>query len=679
MGEYSGARYSTDRDTGLFTVNPFVNAVDFANDVKTFVDEQFIYVKEAFLGDGNINAIAATTTAINNLANFPLQLPEDIDLLHPEFDLTVDMEFNLPEVTASDFGMVTPWTPRSAPTPDTLPVISDVNIPGFVPSIGSITIPDPPEATYIPDPGDGPATPPFVFPGSPILIDVDKPSLYGLTVPLPPSYTLPTLDLVPFPTLPELEIDTLINWTEPAYSPEIWADVKAQLQTFLAGGTGMRPDVEEAIVNRSRNREDRIVNQQIEDALTEWSSRGYTAPPGMLAKRIDYLREEGTLKKLGLAREVTIKAMDQELENLRFACQQGIVAEGLFVQIFLAAAERLFLVQRLHVELQIQYYNTLIAAFNAKLAENQIRAQVYEVQVRAVLAEIEVYKALLSGEQIKADINKTLVEQYKIEIEARESFVTIYEAQVRAVGVEAQVFATEIEAYRGQIQAFAARVDADKSRFDAYTSRIQGEAAKVGIIEAEARAYQAEIGGIEAGVRAETAALEGAVEAFRAEILAYNAELSGLTSRSQAELAALQANVAGYQADTQRFIAATGAEEAKSRLELGSWEAKSRIEVAYFEAQLARYKALLERVIQQAGMALEGIKSSGSLASTISAGALAAMHVGASMTGSGSIGASGSDSVSTAFSDSESKSCSDSRSLSISFESDTEPTLECTV
>lgn len=678
MGEWDGPLYSTSRSTA-FSTNPFENAVQMADFARQFVESQFSYVKTNILGSGSADSVTATNEAIAALRDFELELPQDLELLEPEFDLTVGLELDLPSVNVTDFGSITPYTPGPAPEAGTLPNISDVTIPKFNPSISGITIPDAPNSSLIPDPGDAPDAPNLVFPDSPDIVLPDRPLLYNINLPDQPNVELPILDLNAFPTLPDLNVDTLIPWSEPEYSPEIWTDVKAQLQTFLAGGTGMRPDVEEAITNRGKDREDRIVRQQVAQAIDEWASRGYTAPPGLLAKQINNIQEEGTIKKLGLQREVVIKAMEQELENLRFACQQGIAAENLFVQIHLAAMERLFLVQRLHVELQIQYYQVLVEAFKAKLTENQIRAQVYEVQVRAALAQIEVYKALIEAESVKVDMNKALIESYKAEIEVRETLVDIYEAQVRAVAVRADVFGTEINAYRGEIEAYAARINADKNRFDAYESRIRGEAAKVGIIEAEARAYQAEIGGIEAGVRAETAALEGEVERFRAEIAAYQAQLAGQSALAEQELRSIQANVAGYQADTQRFIAATGAEEAGARLELGAWEAQSRVEVAHYQAQLQRFQALLEKVVKQGEMALEGIKSAGSLASTISAGALAAMHVGATMNGSGAVSASGSDAVNTSFSQAQSRACSDARNVSITFEADSEPSSDCPI
>lgn len=675
--EFTGPRYATS-DYTIYAANPFENAVQVTTYTQDLVTEQLEYIRDSILGPSSFGAIGKLNEQLQNLANFSVAIPNDIQFLKPDLNTSLTLNMDLSDIDPSTFGQISPFNPGNAPTAGDLPTIDDVVIESFTPSITGITVPPAPGPITVPDPGDAPESPGFTYPEfTGDLTLPDAPSLLGINIPNPPDIDLPTLDLGDFPTPPTLDIDTLIPWTEPAYTPEIWADVKAQLLTFLAGGTGIRPDVEEAIVNRGRDREDRIVRQQVQQATEEWANRGFTAPPGLLAKYLNNIREEGTLKKLGLQREVVIKAMEEELTNLRFACQQGIAAEQLFVQIHLAAVERLFLIQRLHIEYQIQVYNLAIQIFQARLQENVIRAQIYEVQVRAALAEIEVFKALIEAERAKSEVNKVLIESYKAEIEARQTIVNLYIAQVEAVKVQAEVFETEVRAYGEEVQAFATRVAADKTRFDAYETQVRGELAKANIIEAEARAYQAEVQGIGEGVRAQVAALEGEVSKFRANIEAYDARIRGYVALNQNELANIQANVEGHRLNTQRFVAEAGVEEAAERLRLTAWEAENRIEVETFRADIERLNVLMEKALKEADLMLTAVRSSAELASTISAGALAAMHVGATTQGSGSVNSSGSDSVSYAESMSRSQSCNNDTSVNISYESDTLPGIIC--
>lgn len=676
MAEYTGPRYATTDPP--FAANPFENAVQITTTAQDFVLGQLEHIRDDILGSYQFGAIGELAQQLDALNNFVVDIPQDIHAVQQDLNTNLTLDMDVGGIDTSTFGSISPFNPGNAPTAGALPDIDDVTIEGFTPSIGGITVPPPPTPSVITQPGEVPPDPGLEYPefdGD--LTLPDRPELLRVEIPSAPTITLPELDLDSFPVPPTLNIDTLIPWTEPEYSPEIWTEVKAQLLTFLNGGTGIRPDVEEAMVNRGRDREDRILRQQIQEAIDQWANRGYTAPPGLLTKHIENLREEGSLKKLGLQREVVIKAMEEELTNLRFAVQQGIAAEQLFVQIHLAAVERLFLVQRLHIEFQIQVYNLAVEIYKARLQENVIRAQIYEVQVRAALAEIEVFKALIEAELAKAEVNKVQIEAYKAEIEARKVVVDLYIAQIEAVKVKADVFETRVRAYGEEVDAYAAKVGADKLRFDAYESQIRGEAVKADIIEAEARAYQAEVQGIGEGVRAQVAALEGEVSKFRANIDAYDARIRGYVALNQNELANIQANVEGHRLHTQRFVARAGVEEASERLKLQAWEAENRLEIEAYRAEIERLSVIMEKALKEADLMLEATKSAAELTSTIAAGALAAMHVGATTAGTGSVNSQGSDSLSYGVTEGYRKACDVGTNINVNYESDTLPGMAC--
>jgi len=665
-------QFASVRSVGTFDTNPFSNAAAVVTEVEQFVFDQLNFLKTSVIAPG-LDTVDGLVTA---LTNFDFTLP-DIPVTTPLIDFAVNFDLDLPSVTVRDFGRISPYELGAGPTPSSFPSVSSINIPAFNPSITAIHIPDAPAPGVFIEPGAAPDAPVFTFPDAPAITLPDRPLLNNVVIPEFVAPDLPTWEDITFPELTPMDINTFIDWTEPTYTPEIWADVKNQILRFFAGGSGLRPEIEEALVARGRDREDRLVRQQEQQAMDEWAGRGYTAPPGMLVKRIDDIREEGLLKKLSLQRDVVIKAMDEELANIRLGVQQGIVAEQIFVTIHLAAVDRMFQVQRLFVEWEIQKYNLLVTAFQAKMQEAQIRASIFEVRTRMALAELEVFKALLDAERVKAEINTTLVQAYTAEINARESLVNLYKTQIEAVGVRAAVFETEVRAYGANVSAFATRVDADKLRFDAYDSRVRGEVSKASIIESEARAYQAEVEGIGIGARAEVSILEAAISRFQAEIAAFDTQIKGQVARNQAEVAAIQGNVAGYQADTQRFVAQAGVEEASSRVELAAWQATNTVALALFDTQIKQFQAQLERIIQQKALLLDSIKSAGGLASTVAAGALAAMNIGATMSGQGGVSASGSDAVSFGQQLSESKSCDTSSSVRSNFTDELGPTLNC--
>lgn len=645
------------------SVDPFESATTFTQQSNDFINAQIT-------GIGGIatDTLASTIAAIDALADIgtKIVLPT-YDVSAPKLDDSMGVSFSVPDIDTGSFGTVEAFTVGNTIVTDGLPAIGTVTIPDFEPTEFTLTIPPVPDDIFIQLPSDPPGAPTLVFPDKLIITLPDVPGLLTLTI---PEFVSPIIeDFTPtFPSFTERDISTLIDWQEPVYTEEVIDEVKLQLSTFFAGGSGIDATVEASIFARGRDREDRVVLQQEQQATEEWATKGYTAPPGMLVKRIDNIREEGMIKKLGLNREATIKVFDTEIENLRFAVQQGIAAEELYVRMFLARVERLFEVQKLSVQWQIELYALTVQVFSIQMEEVKVRAQVYEVQVRAALVEIEIFKALIEGEKVKADINKLLIEGYVAEISAREAMVRMYGEQVKAVGIEADVFSTQVQAYRGEVEAYAARVGADKNRFDAYASKIRGEGAKADILAAEARAYSSRIQGIETGVKAEVAALEGEVSAIEVQIRNYEAIVRGQIGKAQVQLGQIQSYVAGNNANTQRFIAKTGAEEAVSKVEIAAWEGRNRVNLEIFKADVVGFQAKLEQAVKLIELLMEAQKSSGGLASTITAGALAAMHVGANLSSSSGVSASGSTAYSS--SASESVSCATNNSTSLSFESD---------
>ncbi|MCK5643400.1 MAG: hypothetical protein KAJ19_21500, partial [Gammaproteobacteria bacterium] len=306
----------SDRVSGT---NPFEDASIFTSNTASFVEEQI----------ESVSVVAADTLTLAQTAIAELSQLSDViatlpayDVSAPILDPNMDVTIDLPDIDAELWGRVDDFEVGNAIDTSNLPSISAVSIPGFSPTPFVISIPDAPNPSDITTPGAVPTAPALTFPAEVI---VALPSYPGLEPILIPLFTTPTVDDldITYPTLTEQNISTTIDWTEPTYTEEVIDEVKAQLSVFFAGGSGIDPVVEESIFARGRDREDEVIKQQEQQATDEWANKGYTAPPGMLVKRIDNIREAGTIKKLGLNREQTIKVFDTEIENLRFSVQQG--------------------------------------------------------------------------------------------------------------------------------------------------------------------------------------------------------------------------------------------------------------------------------------------------------------------------------------------------------------------
>jgi hypothetical protein len=266
--------------------------------------ERFVTSKLDELGSlASSYATSATDTA-QGLANLIFQRPEDPpEIPEIEFDLW-DLEvLELQDIDATTFGLLTATIP-DAPTYSPVSVSPSFAVPEFVTTM-VFNPPLPPVLDTFTAP-IAPTTAEVTIPGAPAL---ERPIIAELTQIVIPEFTFaPIADFAA--ALPEFEGATpvtTLQWTEPVYAPEILDEVLAQLRAFWSGDTGLPEAVEQAMWERMASREDLALARQIADVATEFSARGFTTPPGMQVARVDAMREDGIIKKLGASREVAIE------------------------------------------------------------------------------------------------------------------------------------------------------------------------------------------------------------------------------------------------------------------------------------------------------------------------------------------------------------------------------------
>lgn len=615
--------------------NPFAAAVSYANSVGDIVAGEIDASRAAA-----VEAISAANNVIGALGQFsppPLSNP----LKAPELDFSFDGDFELPAINASNFGSVI--TPNFGSAPGvSIRGISVPTIPDFVPTVQNITVPPPP-VLVLPDvPTDAPPAPVLSFPNRPEFGTLVPPQLTDITVPdlnLPdlPEYD-PDIPVFNTPTPP-----TGINWSEPDYVERIIDEVEAKLREWIGpnNGTGLTPIVEQNIFDRGAEREDQIARQAVSEATNEFASRGYALPPGVMLKRLDAIRAERDLKKQGLNRELVIEALNIEIQNIRFAIEQGINTERLFIELHQAAMQRAFEVARLTVEWQIQLYQIAVEVYRARVEQVRLETEVYRARVDAWIAEISAYEALVRAEQAKADVNRSLVDSYSAQIDARVALINAYATEIEAEKVRIDAYVAEVQAYGEKVDAYSARIGAERTKADIYNSQITAEVSKAGIVEAESRAYAAEVSGITAGVQAQEAAVQADAARARAQLDGYVAKVQGAVATTQASVSAIEAAVAAYQGDTSRFVAQANAEEARNRAETAAWEAGLRGQLEFYSTQIQRWSVELEGIVRSTEISLEALRAAGQYSSTIAAGALAALNVSASISGNGGLSASG--------------------------------------
>ncbi|MBB6559576.1 hypothetical protein HNP48_002243 [Acidovorax soli] len=504
------------------------------------------------------------------------------------------------------------------------------------PAAISLTLPDAPSMRVIPPPVRPNIDTSVELPATPTLTVPEMEGLEKLSIPDFVFPTLPDFDGVP-PSASHITVpNVFINWAEPKYASEIYDDLLARIKTMMAGGTGLPPAIEDALFARARERDSSETARAVQEAVDTWAGRNFSMPPGMLAKSVSVVREQGRLKAAETNRDILIEAAKWEIENIRFAVQQGMALEQLTANIFENAAKRMFEVARFQAESQINVFNAQIGLFNAQNSAFQTLAQVYRTRLDGALARLTAYKTAVDGQVALGQINQQRVEVFKAKLAGVQASVELFTALMRGAQTRADVIKNQFDAYRADVQAFAEEVGAEKVKFDAYEAQVKGEVAKAGMLDSQARAYASTIQGLanKADIRVKGAQLK--LEAARVHITKYLADVDGFKAELDASLKEMQYGTAVYQANIEGWKAKASANVAAAEVQSRFADMNARTNIAFAEMQISQYQANINKAVQQAQVALEAAKAMGQYSAQLAAGAMSAMHVSASVSGSGS-------------------------------------------
>ena len=448
--------------------------------------------------------------------------------------------------------------------------------------------------------------------------------------------------------------EVLLNWKEPEYKSEVLPDLVEWVKRYMQGGTGLPAPVEDALFGRARDRLTAETNVAVQEAVESWAARGFTMPPGMLAAQADAIRAKAQLQAAELNRDIMVEAAKWEIENIRFAVQQGMALEQLLQNMFENMAKRLFEAARFHAQAQIDVFNARVSLFNAQLQAYNTAAQVYKTKVDATLSRVQLFKAQVDAAIAQGQLNEQAVSVFKAQITAVQAQAEIFATKMRGAQTKADVVKAKIDAYRADVQAFAELVGAEKVKFDAYSSQISGEKAKADAFDSLARAHAATISGIAAQADLKVKQVQLHIENNRNHATIYGADTERYRAEVDASLSQVKEQLAAFQAEASAWESSERVKVANAQMKQSYNESVMRTNIANAEMQLKQFEVNMQQAYQKAQIALEGAKAAGQYAAQLAAGAMSALHVSASVSGSGSQSSSSSDSRS----ESESKSTS---------------------
>lgn len=512
------------------------------------------------------------------------------------------------------------------------PASVTLNLP-TAPSMGTHVAPDRPDVDLTLSYPDAPDT---------TLPDMDTLSAINL-----PAFEWPDIpDFTDKPPVAQLTVpEPIINWAEPQYRSEMLDALQAQVRDMMAGSTGMPRAVEDALFARARERDSAETERAVQEAVDTFAARGFSMPPGMLAKQINVVREQGRLKAAETNRDILTQAAQWQIDAIRFAVQQGFALEQLTSNLYSNMVGRLFEVARFQAESQLNVFNAQVSLFNAQTQAFANLVQVYKTRVDAAVSKLTAYKTAVDAQLAIGQLNAQKVEIYKARLTAIQTQVEVFRSKMDAVKVRADVINTQFSAYRTEVEAYGQEISAEKVKFDAYTAQVQGETAKASLLDAQARVYATTIQGLssKADIRAKAAQVK--MDAAKTYVQKYLADLDAYKAEMQASLQQVQYGVQVFQAKVDAWKATTSAEVSAAEVQSKYADMQTRTNIAYANMQISEYQANIQKAVQQAQVALEAAKSMGGFCAQLAAGAMSAMHVSAGVSGSGS--ASSSDSTTT--------------------------------
>lgn len=483
--------------------------------------------------------------------------------------------------TLSPVNLELPTEPDSAPTYQEISPIEPGEIPVLDAAAPELTFPTLPSqlAEFV---ETVPAiTTEFDFPDVPAaLVDpfIPAPVLQEHVTPTAPTIALPSFDAVApadnitAPSDISADFIAAYNDVRPAmvatlsahmeawmdtYNPQFhtqMARIEAQLATYLAGGTGLSPDVENAIYERAKGKELGEYRRTQRAAFKSAADRGFTIPDGAALSAIRKARQGASDNLARSSNEIAIKQAEMEQANLQFAVTASAALRNAALSSMLTYHGSLIQINAQALDYAkavaqniIQVYNLTIEAYRAKLESYRSEAQIYDTRVKAAMSYIDLYKAEIDALQALTTLDKTKVDVYRSRIDSLNVYASIYKTQVETIVQEASLEKMKIDLFRTKVDAYVAQVQGKRAEYDGYASAMSGQEALVKVHAAQVDAHNSEINGYRALIDAKATVVRAQSDTNQALALQYKSELDGYSTVVDA-----RGKKAGIELDIQR-------------------------------------------------------------------------------------------------------------------------------
>ncbi|NMC48747.1 MAG: hypothetical protein GYA47_04860, partial [Desulfovibrio sp.] len=318
--------------------------------------------------------------------------------------------------------------------------LEDIPIPEFTVIAPDILIPGTPDLDW-PEAPDGPPSPAEIaLPPDPDYVLPDPPVFDPLDIPAMPGAIVPAFEGQRPPVPGLVAPGNLFVHHEAGYVSPLGEALADKVRTDLEqGGTGLAPEVEQALWERGKNRLARELETRVREIGDRFAAAGCAAPGGPMLALIRQVEAEHAERLADLSRDIGIKQAEMAREQGRFAVETAVALEARNIELFNAVASRAFERAQAVARFGYEALDAEINIHNAQMARYQADAAVFESRIRAALAELEQYKTRMEGVRLAAEAQGVAAQVYRVQLEGVAALVETYKARMQGVAAKAEL------------------------------------------------------------------------------------------------------------------------------------------------------------------------------------------------------------------------------------------------
>lgn len=550
-------------------------------DARTYVDDLTRQATDAMgAAIGSANAIGYTDPGYTPVT-LPDTPPSTIDLNLPVFDaITLDLPAEPAE--ALTFQDISPIVPGTAPTLSaTAPTITLPTAPSQTPQFNEVA-PTLNTNLVFPTPSSELTNPLLTAPVLADRVEPTKPltNLPGFSAVVPEDTTVAPTNLdVAFDanyrsasttTIAMIngQVDAELTKLNPRYTEQM-GKIEDQLATYLAGGTGLNPTIENAIYERAKDKNLSEARRVRNAAFNDLAGRGFTMPTGSLLSAEQQARQNGSDNLARAGVEITVMQAEMEQKNLQFAVTTSANIRQWVVSAMLSYMQNLVAINGQALDYAksilgavIEVYNASVKAFNARLDAYKAQAVVYETQLKSAMAGIELYRIEIQALEALTQVDKAKVDVYRARIDSLTALAAVFREQVNAVLGQVTLEKAKMELFEAKVQAYSAVVQGKNVEWQGYRAAVEGQTALSSIYNSQIQGFVAQTSAYKTGIEAQSEVVRAQALTNQARAAQYTATLDGYKT-----VVSTRGEVARIQLENQRQTVA--AFDSQVRFELG--------------------------------------------------------------------------------------------------------------